>query len=160
MTLLLPLLTLPGCGLRPCGTPEEEGRDGELRAVAFDVALEAVETAQRHDAAVITYAWFELEATCVTGGGVMEPDHDQPFPLLQSEEDPDIWGGWMEHEVRGEWLELDYLDLSAGCYSDEVPGCEPWPGREHAAVGPWISAKEWYAQIWWPSQIGLDLPGD
>jgi hypothetical protein len=143
--LLIAALTAPGCGFRDCATEGERGRGGELVSFTFDGPAQAVETAARHYAAVITYAWFEYEAICAVDGVVVDPEHDPPFPVLESEDEPGIWGGWREQEGEG------------ACYGPG-DGCEPWPDAEHTLRGPWISAEEWYAQIWWPMVTGFEWP--
>ena len=155
LTGLLAGLALTGCGQRPCATAEEPGRDGALVSASFEGPSEAIETVTRHIGGVIIYQWFEVSTDCAVGGelSALDEDEDVAYPLLQSPDDPDLWGGWREQEARDERLWLDWTDAGDGCYGEDAR-CGAWPEGEHELLGPWLSAEAWYDEVWWPAMMG------
>jgi len=114
---------------------------GWIDGVDLSVTVQAVETGQRHFEGVVIFAWLELTGGCISGGDVIDALSDNPFELIQSEQDPSRWGTWHVDDPIGERLSVNYADNTSECFGS---GCHGYPGLIEEPTGPWMPAEDWY----------------
>ncbi len=133
-------------GCAPCEVLDVSGLD---LAVASEVLLGSGDGSRRHGLSEAVVAWMEVEAVCLVGGGIGEPGDAWLAPLLAHPERQGRFGAWYVWSPDPKLLELEWATGASSCLGPDE-GCAPAVGLPLEALGPWMTAPEWYEEVWLP----------